>query len=104
MNASDARLLELALKKQRLQFDSETLRNRLAYNTSFVPPLCASLDQIRAGWRWLKARPAIPVAIGVALVVSRPRDVWRWARRGIGAWQVWQKARRYIESIKSRQT
>ena len=103
MNTSDARLLELALKKQRLQFDSETLRNRLVYSTSFVPPLCAGFDQVRAGWQWLKARPAIPVAVGVALLVSRPRGVWRWARRGLGAWQVWQKARRYMDTITRRQ-
>lgn len=103
MNASDAQLLELALKKQRLQFDSETLRNRLADNSFFIPPLCTGFDLVRAGWRWLKARPAIPVAVGVALVVSRPRGVWRWARRGVGAWQAWQKARRFVESIKSPQ-
>lgn len=97
MNASDARLLELALKKQRLQFDSDTLRGQLAYSAAFLNPLCTGADQIRSAWRWLKARPAIPVAVGVALVVSRPRGVLRWLRRGFGAWQIWQRARRFMD-------
>lgn len=98
MNASDTRLFELALKKQRLQFESEALRNRLASNASFLGPLCAGADQVRGGWHWIKVRPAIPVAVGVALIVSRPRGAWRWLRRGFGAWQLWKKARRFVET------
>jgi hypothetical protein len=98
MNSSDARLFELALKKQRIQFASEQLRARFAYNTLIVPPLCDGVDQVRLGWRWLRQRPAIPVAIGVALVVSRPRGVWRWTRRAFGAWQTWRRARALLES------
>ena len=102
MNLSDAKLLELALKKQRLQFESATLRGRLAHNVSFVGPLCGGVDQIRRGWRWTKEHPAIPVALAVALIVSRPRGMWRWLRRGVGAWQLWQRVRRYVESTLQR--
>ena len=98
MNSSDARLFELALKKQRIQFTSDQLRERLARSASIVPPICDGVDQLRLGWHWLKARPAIPVAIGVALVVSRPRGVWRWTRRAFGAWQTWRRARGMLDS------
>lgn len=98
MNASDARLMELALKKQRLQFDSERLRERCARGAAVIPPLCAAGDRVADGWRWLRARPAIPVAVGVALLVSRPRRVWRWLRRGVAAWQAWQRVRGLLHS------
>jgi hypothetical protein len=102
MNATDARLVELALKKQRLQFTSEQLRHRFARNVTFVQPLCAGFDRIRSAWHWLRQRPAIPVAIVVALLVGRPRGVWRWARRGFFAWQAWQRTRRMVESALKR--
>lgn len=98
MNATDARLVELALKKQRLQFTSEQLRQRFAGHIGFVRPLCSGADRVRGAWQWLRQRPAIPVAIGVALLVSRPRGAWRWARRGFFAWQAWQRARHTLES------
>lgn len=98
MNASDARLMELALRKQRLQFDSEHLRARCVRGASVIPPLCAGADRIVDGWYWLRARPAIPVAIGVALLVSRPRRVWRWLTRGVAAWQAWRRVRGLLDS------
>lgn len=102
MNATDARLVELALKKQRLQFTSEQLRHRFAGNAGFVRPLCTGADRIRGAWHWLRQRPAVPVAIGVALIVGRPRSAWRWARRGFFAWQTWQRTRRMVESALKR--
>ena len=99
MNASDVRLMELALKKQRLQFDSGQLRDRLRGHARALPPLCAGVDRVRAAGRWLKERPAIPVAVAVALIVGRPRFVWRWSRRAFAAWQIWRKARGALGSV-----
>ncbi len=93
MNATDARLLELALKKQRLQFDSDRRRAAMADALGFVSPLCAAADQLKAGTRWLAERPAIPVAIGAALLVARPRAVLRWGRRAWLGWQMWRRTR-----------
>lgn len=93
MNATDARLLELALKRQRLQFDSDARRAAAAESLHFIPQLCAGVDRLRDGVHWLAERPAIPVAVGVALLVSRPRGVLRWARRVWFGWQTWRRAR-----------
>ncbi len=101
MNASDARLMELALKKQQLQFSSEKLRGELQRHARALPPLCRGFDQARAVGHWLKERPAIPVAIAVALIVGRPRFVWRWSRRAFGVWRAWHKARGALESVLS---
>ena len=98
MNVSDARLMELALRKQHLQFTSDRLRSQLVQSAAIVPPVCHGIDRIVDGWHWLKARPAIPVGVGVALVVARPRSVWRWLRRGFAAWQTWRRARSFMES------
>lgn len=103
MNASDTRLFELALKKQRLQFASDALRTHLVDKTSFLGTLCAGADRVRDAWSWFKARPVIPVAVTVALIVSRPRGAWRWLRRGLGAWQLWKKARRFVGDTLVRQ-
>jgi hypothetical protein len=99
MNANDVRLMELALKKQQLVFASEQLRGRLRDHGRALPAVCDGIDRARAAGRWLKARPAIPVAIGVALLVGRPRVVWRWSRRAFRAWQVWRRARNAIDLV-----
>ncbi len=101
MNASDVRLMELALKKQQLQFASEKLRIELQRHARALPPLCSGFDQARAAGHWLKERPAIPVAVAVALIVGRPRFVWRWSRRAFGVWRVWRKTRGALESVLS---
>lgn len=79
--------IELALKKQRLQLQSSELRNELVVYGRGIEPAFTAADLARQGWLWLRARPAILVTIGVALVVARPRLVFRWGRR---AWVGWQ--------------
>ena len=37
------------------------------------------------------------VAAGVALLVARPRAVWRWARRGLMVWQTWRHSREWLD-------
>lgn len=93
MNAADQRLFELALKKQRVQFDSERLRGRLGGELQGILPLFDALDTLGAGVRWVRQRPAIPVGIAVAMMVARPRSLWRWGRRAVLGWQAWRKVR-----------
>ena len=87
------RLVELALKKQRLQIRSAALRQEFAAQTRVWRPAFALANRGQAAWLWLRRHPALPVALLVALLVARPRAVLRWARRGFFAWQTFGRLR-----------
>jgi hypothetical protein len=91
-----ARLLELALKKQRLQFRSDLLREEWRAHARGLAPVFGAADQVRAGYLWLRRHPELVVGAGVAVVVARPRVAWRWLRRGLLAWQFWRKGRQWL--------
>ncbi len=101
MNASDAKLLELALKKQQLQFASDAARARVVRGAGVLPPVLHTLDGVVAAWRWLTRRPEIPVAVAAALLVLRPRRVFAWSRRAFGLWQLWRRARSWLAELPS---
>jgi hypothetical protein len=88
-----SRAVELALKKQRLQIESERLRREFAGYAQGIEPAFTAVDQARAGWRWLRANPAIPVGILVLMLVARPSVVFRWGRRAWLGWQAWRRLR-----------
>jgi hypothetical protein len=88
--------VELALKKQRLQFRSAELRERFAEYAFGVSPVLKAGDAVVDGVRWVKRHPEVLAAAGVALVVVRPRGVVRWARRGVAAWQAWGRVRHWL--------
>ena len=83
--------LELALKKQRLQIASETLRAEFGLYATGLTPAFNGADTAVEGARWLRRNPQLVVAAGVALVVIQPKRAWRWARRAFVGWQVWRK-------------
>lgn len=85
------RFVELALRKQRLQLQSAALRNDLARHAAPFVPAFGIADRVRDGFRWLRRHPEAVVAGTVALLVARPRRLFRWARRGVIAWQAWRK-------------
>jgi hypothetical protein len=89
--------LELALKKQRLQIQGETLRSDVARHAGGLRPAFAGADlAVDAGY-WLRAHPQIVVATTVALLVAKPGRVWRWGRRAFVGWQAWRKVRSFID-------
>jgi hypothetical protein len=47
----------------------------------------AIVDQGMAVWRFLRAHPALPVGLGVAFAVARPRRALKWLGRG---WSLWR--------------
>lgn len=82
-----SRAIELALKKQRLQFESAALRQALVQDVAGVAPLIRGVDRIRSGLHWLRTRPYIVAGVSVALLVARPRAAFRWARRAYFAFR-----------------
>jgi hypothetical protein len=88
--------LDLALRKQRLQIHSDTLRERWQEHVSGLAPAFAAAEHVRSGASWLRRHPEVVAGAGVVLAVARPRALWRWARRGFMTWQVWRKALRWL--------
>ena len=88
--------VELALKKQRLQLRSAALRAEIAGHAAGFAPLFAVGDTLCDGAFWLRRHPELAAAAGVALLVARPRAAFRWARRGIVAWQTWNQVRAWL--------
>jgi hypothetical protein len=89
--------LELALKKQRLQIASESLRTDFGRYATGMAPAFAGADSAAEGARWVRRNPQFVVAATVALLVIRPKIVWRWARRAYTGWRAWQKVKDLLE-------
>ena len=89
----NARLLELALKKQRLQSRSAEQRHELAQGLMPLVPFFAVAEKARSWARWVSEHPAISAGVLVAIFATRPRIAMRWARRTWWAWQAWRKLR-----------
>ncbi len=89
--------LELALKKQRLQIASESLRADFGDYASGMRPLFTGADYAVEGARWVRRNPEVVVAGAAVLIVVRPKSAWRWARRAFVGWQLWQKLRNLAE-------
>jgi hypothetical protein len=96
----NADTLALALEKQRLQLKSAALRQQWLGHARGLQPVCAAVDHVGAGLRWLRGHPqalaAGGLAAGVALLVARPRVLWRWTRRSLVVWQAWRKGRAWL--------
>jgi YqjK-like protein len=89
-----ASAIELALKKQRLQLKSAELRDQWSACAATLKPLYAGADRIRDAGVWLRRHPELLVAIGAALVVARPRMLFRWLRRAVSALLFWRGLRK----------
>lgn len=92
----DSTVLELALKKQRLQIASAALREDFAHHATGLRPLFSGADLAVEGARWVRRNPQLVVAAGVALLVARPKRALRWARRAFFGWQAWQKLQQFL--------
>ncbi len=90
--------LELALKKQRLQIASERLRTDFGDYASGLMPVFVGADMAVAGAHWVRRNKELIVAVGVAVVVIRPRSALGWARRVFVLWRVWHNLREFLES------
>lgn len=90
------RLLELALKKQRLQFRSDLLRAQWQGHAQGLAPVLGVADRVRVGYGWLRGHPGLLVGAGVAVAVARPRAAWHWLKRGVIAWRLLVKGRQWL--------
>lgn len=93
------KFIELALKRQRLQLQAAAQRVMILQALESATPAFGAADKLRAGWRWAKGHPEWLAGIGVALLVARPRTVWRWAGRSFLAWRALHRLRGALASF-----
>ena len=86
------RLIELALRKQRLQIRSAALREAWASDVGTIAPIFSAIDGARRAASWAKAHAHLLAAFGTAVLLTRPRALLRWARRGAVAYRLWRTA------------
>ena len=93
------KIVELALKKQRLQLQAAAQRVMIMQALESAAPAFGAAEKVRSGLRWAKAHPEWLAGIGVALLVARPRAFFRWAKRGFFVWRSLHRLRGAVESI-----
>ena len=83
----------LAQRQLRLLVRSSELRSRFARDAQVWQQPLALADQVRAGWRWLRAHPEVPLAAAAVVVLLRPRRAWRLVWRLWAGWRLWRRVR-----------
>lgn len=96
-----SRIVELALRKQRLQLQASAQRVRILHAIESVSPAFGAVDKARTAVRWAKSHPEVIVGAGIALLVVRPRALFRWARRGLFVWEGVRRLRGAVDSLLS---
>ncbi|MBK6632311.1 MAG: YqjK-like family protein [Betaproteobacteria bacterium] len=94
-----SKIVELALKKQRLQLQAAAQRVRILHAIASASPAFGVADKARAAVGWAKANPEVLVATGVVLLVARPRVLFRWAKRGFFLWEGVRRLRGAVDSL-----
>lgn len=89
-------LVELALRKQRLQARSAEQREALIHHAQAFTPVFHGVDRVVNGVLWARDNAPILSGLTLFLVVARPRAALRWARRGWLGWQLLRRARNLI--------
>lgn len=92
-----SRRLELALKKQRLQMQSETSRAQFISHFEEIRGVLRGVDRIGSGICWIKANAPLLATVATLFLLSRPKKTWRLLRSSWFGWIVWRKARRFIK-------
>ncbi len=93
------KIVELALKKQRLQLQAAAQRVMIMQALESASPAFGVAEKVRSGVRWARSHPEWLAGIGVALLVARPRAFFRWAKRGFFVWRSLRRLRGVVESI-----
>lgn len=91
------RILELALRKQRLQIRAEAERRDMVRHLGGVDVVLDTVDRVRdqihdtVQWAREKA-PLLSIAL-LVLLVTRPRRAIRLAQRAWVGWLIWRRVR-----------
>ena len=89
----DPRLVDIALRKQRLQLRAESQREAMRYRLSGIDAALGRLDAAREHFVWAKEKAPL-VSIGVLTILAlKPRLTLRLAKRAWVGWLLLRQAR-----------
>lgn len=91
------RILELALRKQRLQIRAEAERRDMVRHLGGVDAVLDTVDrvrdQIRDTVQWAREKAPILSLALLVLLITRPRRAIRLAQRVWVGWLIWRRVR-----------
>lgn len=93
------RQVELALRKQRLQFAAERQREAFVAGLERVESLLDVVDRARDRAQGLREHVPLLSALAIAVAFFRPRMALRVARRAWLGWMLYRKLGRGIEPL-----
>lgn len=96
------KLVEIALRKQRLQFRAERERAEMMAGLAAVDVVLDGVDRLRDGVDWLRQHAPAVSTFALVLLLMRPRFTLRWAKRGVLGWQLYRRLRVGLEAALSR--
>ncbi len=96
----DTRLVELYVARGRLRERIHMQRGQLAHELAPLSAALHTMDRTRALLQqarlWIIAHPGVVAAVAVAVVIWKPRAVWRAARWGFATWRNWARWREWV--------
>lgn len=95
----NARLFELALKRERLLERIGMQREVLAANVGGLRRVCAAADRTLTVGHKLRDNPQWVLLAVLAVVIVRPRRVWSLAKSGFVLWRTGLAIRRRLHHL-----
>lgn len=92
--------LDLATRHGVLKARIDEQRRALSQHAAPLQAALARGDSVLRGVDWLKHHPLAIGAAVTAVVVARPKQAWRWAKRGFFVWRGWQAVRSSLAAIR----
>lgn len=87
-------LIDIGVRRGRLIERIASQRIQLGQQLQPVADALNVVDRriasVRSGIGYLRQHPGIVVAAVALLAIVKPRRAWRWAKRGLIAWQTWR--------------
>lgn len=99
MSRTARRLVELALRKERLIAHAAAQRTAIGRNVARLRGPIAVADRVVSIGRFLRAHPVLIVVAVAALVALRGRDLLSLAGRAYSIWRLWRWARVWASRV-----
>lgn len=93
------RQIELALRKQRLQFEAARQRAAFVAGLERIDSVLDVVDRVRDQARGLRNHVPLLSVLAFAIVLVRPRQALRVARRAWFGWMIYRRLGRSLEPL-----